>query len=198
MTLMVSQRIKTRLSRPISGFTRPNWEDEANWTAMEKEKEGVVKSPYERKRLKKSERERDLEWRRAREAARAPRIHVHLKDIAVEEGHNVKLTTNISGPELVVKWLKDGQAVERGPKFRILINEGIVVLEIIKPTGKDCGEYTCMATNNNGTAATSAIVTIYEKLKEDPTPPTFTSARGISMMARWQESPFIKDSLILL
>lgn len=126
-----------------------------------------------------SERERDREWRKAREAARRPRIHVHLKDVATEEGHNVKLMTNISGPELNIRWLKNGEPIERGPKYRISMNEGIVGLEIMRAVPNDSGEYSCSVRNNNGDAVTSAIVTIYDVIKDDPTPPTFTSARGI-------------------
>lgn len=160
-------------------YFRPNWEEEYLWKKMNEEQQGVIKSDHGKKHVKKSERERDLEWRKARAAARLPRIHVHLKDLAMEEGHNVRLMTNISGPELSIRWLKDGVAVERGPKYRILINEGIIGLEIIKATPKDSGEYTCAVSNSNGNAATTAIVTIYEVIKDDPTPPTFTSARGM-------------------
>lgn len=177
------------------GFTRPNPDEEGLWSKVGDEpKQGVIRSPYERKvRMKKSERDRFMEWRRQREAGRPPTIHVHLKDMSVKEGHNVKLMTNVSGPELIIKWTKDGDPVERGPKYRILINEGIVGLEIIKPTAKDSGEYTCMASNQNGRTATSAIVTVYELMKDDPIPPTFTSVRGMNINDKQYISSMISD-----
>lgn len=160
-------------------FTRPNPDEEGLWTKFDDGQQGVIRSGYERKKHKRlSERERDIEWQKRREAARIPRIHVHLKDITIAEGHNVRLTCNVTGPELVIRWLKNGEPIEKGPKYRILANEGIVALEIVRSVPSDSGEYTCSIRNNNGSAVTSAIVTIYEVVKDEPAPPTFTSARG--------------------
>lgn len=160
-------------------FTRPNPEDDALWTTLTEEQQGIIRSKYERKKHKKlTERERDLEWQKAREAARLPRIHSHLKDVTVEEGHNVKLTCTVTGPELNIKWYKDGNPIEKSPRVRILVNEGILSLELLRSLPTDSGEYTCSLKNNNGDASTSAILTVYEVIKDDPTPPTFTVARG--------------------
>lgn len=161
-------------------FTRPNPEDDALWSKLDEEQQGIIRAKYERKKHKKmTERERDLEFQKAREAARLPRIHAHLKDISTTEGHNVKLTCTVTGPELVIKWLKDGEPIEKSPRHRILINEGILSFEILRALPTDSGEYTCTLKNTNGDASTSSIVTIYEIIKDDPTPPTFTAVRGI-------------------
>lgn len=159
-------------------FTRPNYDEE--WTKMDADGQGVIRSTYERKQHKKlSERERDQEWQKRRESTRIPRIHTHLKDVAIEEGHNVKLTCTATGPELSIKWLRDGNPIERGPKYRILVNEGMLILEIMRALPSDSAEYTCSLGNINGEASTSAIVTVYDVIRDDPIPPTFTSARGI-------------------
>lgn len=89
------------------------------------------------------------------------------------------MTCTASGPELNIHWLKDGNPVEKSPRCRILVNEGILSLEIIRAAATDSGEYTCSLRNQNGEASTSAIVTVYEIIKDDPVPPTFISARGI-------------------
>lgn len=158
-------------------FTRPNYDEE--WTKMDGDGQGVIRSTYERKKHKKlSERERDQEWQKRRESTRIPRIHTHLKDVASEEGHNVKLTCTASGPELMIKWLRDGNPIERSPKYKILVNEGILSLEIMRALPSDSAEYTCSLSNINGEASTSAIVTVYDVIRDDPVPPTFTSARG--------------------
>lgn len=158
-------------------FTRPNYDEE--WTKMDADGQGVIRSTYERKQHKKlSERERDQEWQKRRESTRIPRIHTHLKDVAVEEGHNVRLTCTVTGPELMIKWLRDGNPLERGPKYRILANEGMLILEIMRALPSDSAEYTCSLSNINGEASTSAIVTVYDVIRDDPIPPTFTSARG--------------------
>lgn len=86
--------------------------------------------------------------------------------------------TTASGPEMNIRWLKDGNPIEKGPRIRILANEGILTLEIPNALPIDSGEYTCLIRNQNGEASTSAIVTIYEIIKDDPIPPVFISARG--------------------
>ena len=77
-----------------------------------------------------------------------------------------------------IRWLKDGNPVEKTLRTRILMNEGILILEILRAAASDSGEYTCLLTNQNGEASTSAIVTVYEIIKDDPVPPTFITARG--------------------
>lgn len=125
-----------------------------------------------------TERQRDLAFQRARDAIRLPRIHTHLRDVTLAEGHNVKLACTATGPEMSIRWLKDGVQVEKSPRLRILANEGFLSLEIINSTAADSGEYTCNFWNQNGEASTSAIVTIYEVIKDDPIPPTIVSVRG--------------------
>lgn len=162
----------------VENFTRPSL-DYGEWDKLDEAQQGIIRAQYEQKRLKKlSERERDIEWQRAREAARIPRIHVHLKDVAVPEGNNLKLTCTVAGPGMIIKWYRDGHIIERSPKYRILVNEGIVSLEIMRTTPRDSGEYCCRLHNENGDASTTAIVTVYDVIKEVPTPPTFTLARG--------------------
>lgn len=162
----------------VENFTRPSL-DFGQWDKLDAEQQGIIRAQYEQKRLKKlSERERDIEWQRAREAARIPRIHVHLKDVAVPEGNNLKLTCTVAGPGMIIKWYRDGHIIERSPKYRILVNEGIVSLEIMRTNPRDSGEYCCRLHNENGDASTTAIVTVYDVIKAVPTPPTFTLSRG--------------------
>lgn len=161
-------------------FYKPNPDEEALWSKLDEVEQGIIRSKYEPQEFKKlTERERFFAFQKARESARLPRIHSHIRDVTVSEGHNVKLTCTASGPELNIKWLKDGNPVEKMPaKNRILVNEGILSLEIFRATAADSGEYTCSLKNQNGEATTSAIVTIYEIIKDDPIPPTFVTARG--------------------
>lgn len=176
----------------VENFTRPD-NDYGEWDKYD-DQQGVIRSKYERKKHKKlSERERDIEWQKAREAARYPRIHAHLKDCAIEEGHSIKLTCTVSGPELLIKWLKDGHPLEKSPKYRVLVNEGIVSLEILRTLPSDSGEYTCSVSNNNGDASTTAIVTIYDVIKDDPTPPTFTLVRGMSLYKIYNFVTFVEN-----
>lgn len=125
-----------------------------------------------------TERERFYAFQRARENARIPRIHNHIRDVTIEEGHGIKLTCTASGPELNIRWLKDGNHIEKGPRNRILVNEGILTFEIPRALPSDSGEYTCLLRNPNGDASTSAIVTVYEIIQELPQPPVIISVRG--------------------
>lgn len=154
-------------------------EEEAKWKKLDETEQGIIRSLYEPKAFKgMTERERDFAFQRARENARIPRIYSHLKDVTLEEGQNIRLTCTASGPELNIKWLKDGNPVEKSARLRVLVNEGILCMEIIRSMPSDSGEYTCLLTNSNGDASTSAIVTIFEIVKADPQPPTFITVRG--------------------
>lgn len=146
---------------------------------MDEVEQGIIRSKYEPKEFKKmTERERFFAFQRARESARMPHIHSQIRDITIAEGHSMKLTCTASGPEMNIRWLRDGNPIEKGPRMRMLANEGILTLEIPNAMATDSGEYTCLIRNQNGEASTSAIVTIYEVIKDDPIPPTFISARG--------------------
>lgn len=74
--------------------------------------------------------------------------------------------------------MKDGEPIEKSARHRVLVNEGILSFEILRSLPTDSGEYTCSLKNNNGEASTSSIVTIYEVIKDDPTPPVITTVRG--------------------
>lgn len=160
-------------------FYKPNPEEEGLWSKLDEVEQGIIRSKYQKEEFKNlTERERFFAFQRARETARIPRLHSHIRDVTISEGNNVKLTCTASGPELNIRWYKDGVHVEKTPRTRILVNEGILTLEVIHAMASDSGEYTCSLTNQNGEAATSAIVTVYEVIKDDPIPPTIISARG--------------------
>lgn len=167
-------------------FYKTNPDEEALWSKLDEVEQGIIRSKYQPEEFKNlTERERFFAFQRARESARLPRIHSHIRDVTVSEGHNVKLTCTASGPEMSIRWLKDGIPVEKSIKNRILVNEGILSLEILRAIASDSGEYTCSLKNQNGEASTSAIVTIYEIIKDDPIPPTFISARGKLLLIRF-------------
>lgn len=173
------QKLISLFRNADDNFYQPDPEEEAKWRRLDESEQGIIRAQYEPRAFKRmTERERDMAFQRARENARIPRIHSHLKDVTIEEGHNIRLTCTASGPELNIKWLKDGNPIEKTARTRILVNEGILSLEILRALPNESGEYTCALKNNNGDASTSAIVTIYEIIKDDPTPPTFISVRG--------------------
>ena len=147
--------------------------------ALEQELERV----RERARLAKeddtmSEYEKDLEWQRQRALQRPPIIITHLKSRAAPIGTQVRMSCSVSGPDIVVRWFKDGNPIEKGHKFNFKVSEGLLSLEINDLDFKDAGEYSCVVKNRNGTMESLASLTVYENLENKPTPPTFISIKG--------------------
>ena len=62
----------------------------------------------------------------------------------------------ITDPHLQVEWLKDGEPVIVGHRFRPIHDFGYVALDIIDTISEDSGIYTCRATNLNGSAEIQA------------------------------------------
>jgi hypothetical protein len=126
-----------------------------------------------------TERDRDMEWQRQRTLLRPPLVISHLKARAAPLGSSAKLTCTVSGPELTVKWLKDGNPIEKSfEKYRFQVTETLLSLEILLLQYSDNGEYTCNIKNKNGETETSARVKVYEPLEVKPIPPTFISIKG--------------------
>lgn len=128
-----------------------------------------------------TEKQRDQEWQRLREANRLPIIHSFLSDRVAPENANVKLTLTVSGPDIQVKWFKGGEQLEKGPRAKMTVREGLLTLEIPNAVISDSGEYSCVVKNKNGDVATTCLVNVYKVIKEAAVPPTFTSIRGTQL-----------------
>lgn len=78
------------------GFYKTNPEEEALWSKMDEVEQGIIRSKYEPKEFKKlTERERFLAFQKARETARMPHIHSHIRDVTIAEGHSVSYVNHI-------------------------------------------------------------------------------------------------------
>lgn len=93
---------------------------------------------------------------------RQPYICSALRDKRVEHGANVKLSCNIGGePEPTVQWRKDGQLIESIiGRFIMEYSFGVASLEIRSVISSDAGQYSCVAINPAGQAATTATLRI--------------------------------------
>lgn len=127
-----------------------------------------------------TEKDRDLEWQRQRQLMRPPLVISHLKSRAVGIGQTAKLTCNVTGPELIVRWLKHGNPIEIKPeKYKFFNSEGLLSLEILNVKKRDEAEYTCSVKNKNGETETVATLTVYQNIDtERPVPPTFITIKG--------------------
>lgn len=127
-----------------------------------------------------TEKDRDLEWQRQRQMMRPPLVISHLKSRAVPKNSVAKLTCNVTGPGIMVRWLKNGNPIEINPsKYKFFNSEGLLSLEILNTRTKDAAEYTCFIKNKNGETSTVASVQVYDSVDtERPVPPTFVSIKG--------------------
>lgn len=127
-----------------------------------------------------TEKDRDLEWQRQRQMMRPPLVISHLKSRAVPKNSVAKLTCNVTGPGIMVRWLKNGNPIEINPsKYKFFNSEGLLSLEILNTRTKDAAEYTCFIKNKNGETSTVANVQVYDSIgTERPIPPTFVSIKG--------------------
>lgn len=127
-----------------------------------------------------TEKDRDLEWQRQRQMMRPPLVISHLKSRAVAKHTVAKLTCNVTGPSIMVRWLKNGNPIEINPKkYNFFNSEGLLSLEILNVSKSDSAEYTCFVKNKNGETSTVANLTVYDNLDIDrPVPPTFITIKG--------------------
>lgn len=127
-----------------------------------------------------TEKDRDLEWQRQRQMMRPPLVISHLKSRAVPKHTIAKLTCNVTGPSIMVRWLKNGTPIEINPKkYNFFNSDGLLSLEILDVNRKDTAEYTCLVKNKNGETSTIANLTVYDNLDVDrPVPPTFVTIKG--------------------
>lgn len=125
-----------------------------------------------------TEKEHDLEWQREREARKGPLLLCNLTPRTVVEHVPFKLTVSADGPDLQVKWLKNGAAIGKGPNNKQTATDGIFVLEMLNPTKEDTGVYTCNIKNKNGEVSTSAKISLNQVTSELVIAPTFVSVRG--------------------
>lgn len=171
---------KRRGSDSSDDFVRPDPHEEERWqriAATEGEEFMQQMRKYSiAKRV--SEKERDADWQRRREQARLPKFINFLSDRTVEAGQSVRMACAVDGPELSVKWFKDGRQLERDANHRIINNNNILVLEVCNTTILDSGEYSCQIMNQNDEVTSSCIVTIYEVFKDEPKPPSIQYIKG--------------------
>lgn len=65
-----------------------------------------------------------------------------------------------------IEWFVDGDKIKKGGRFDFLTDSDLVTLKITETSAEDEGEYKCTATNENGTATTSAELIVNGKKVE--------------------------------
>lgn len=71
------------------------------------------------------------------------------------------LLAEVAGtPPFEITWFKDNTVLRSGRKYKTLIQDQLVSLQILKFVAADAGEYQCRATNEVGSSTCSARVTL--------------------------------------
>ena len=101
------------------------------------------------------------------EPAVAPHFLTEIRSLQnLREGHRAHFEARlepITDPNLQVEWLKDGQPLMIGHRFRPIHDFGYVALDIIDTINEDSGIYTCRATNLMGTCECQAQLSCFSK-----------------------------------
>uniref|UniRef100_A0A4W3K349 Myosin-binding protein C, fast-type-like n=1 Tax=Callorhinchus milii TaxID=7868 RepID=A0A4W3K349_CALMI len=81
----------------------------------------------------------------------APKFTQPLLDRSVVAGYTTKLSCSVRGnPKPKIVWMKNKMDLSGDPKFLMRHNEGVLTLQIRKPSTFDGGKYTCKAINDLG------------------------------------------------
>jgi len=97
-----------------------------------------------------------------------------MRDRVVAEGSKVKISCFLEAKEPQVKWFKNDEPLQNGPKIRGRYSEGLCLLEINSASVEDNGEYKCWGRDESGEASTSCTLEVFENPGTGDVPPTFT------------------------
>ncbi|XP_048377395.1 myosin binding protein Ca [Stegostoma tigrinum] len=81
----------------------------------------------------------------------APKFTQPLLDRSIVAGYTAKLSCSVRGsPKPKIIWMKNKMAIVDDPKFLMYHNQGVLTLQIRKPSSFDGGMYSCKAINDLG------------------------------------------------
>ena len=86
--------------------------------------------------------------------------------IEISEGQSAHFEARLTpteDPNLKVEWLKNGEPLPTGHRYRTFHDFGIVILDILYCYAEDSGSYECRATNKLGSDTTRGSVSCSEK-----------------------------------
>lgn len=127
---------------------------------------------------KKKDEEGDATYeRRSRMPEPPPKMQLYftvgLTNRYVAVGSKVKLQAVVNGPDSTMKWQKDDQNMQYGPRVRNMNREGLAVLEFLNCQPEDSGIYTVIASNEYCKITTSAMLHVYSPSATADVAPVF-------------------------
>ena len=84
-----------------------------------------------------------------------------------------------------IEWFVDGDKIKKGGRFDFLTDGDLVTLKISETSAEDEGEYKCTATNENGTATTTAELIVNGKKSLFSFPLTVVRSRTLRLTAKY-------------
>ncbi|XP_039543175.1 myosin binding protein Ca isoform X1 [Pimephales promelas] len=87
-----------------------------------------------------------------KDMASSPKFITPLVDRSVVAGYSAAISCAVRGyPKPKIIWMKNRMIIGEDPKFLMQNNQGVLTLNIRKPSSFDGGKYTCRAINDLGT-----------------------------------------------
>uniref|UniRef100_A0A8C4ZZV4 Myosin binding protein C, fast type b n=1 Tax=Gadus morhua TaxID=8049 RepID=A0A8C4ZZV4_GADMO len=91
-----------------------------------------------------------------------------LLDRSVVAGYSTAMSCSVKGfPKPKIVWMKNKMILGGDPKYIMLNNQGVLTLNIRKPSTFDGGRYSCMAVNDLGQALVECKLEIRSKADEN-------------------------------
>ncbi|XP_068611052.1 myosin binding protein Cb isoform X2 [Brachionichthys hirsutus] len=87
-----------------------------------------------------------------KDMSRVPKFTQPLVDRSVVAGYSTAISCAVRGfPRPKITWMKNKMLLGENPKYLMTNNQGVLTLNIRKPSAFDGGKYSCMAVNDLGT-----------------------------------------------
>ncbi|XP_072351143.1 SPEG neighbor protein-like [Scyliorhinus torazame] len=122
-----------------------------------------------------------------------PRILKELKDVVLIEGSAARLDCRVSAfPDPLIRWLKNGQELKDGPKYRYMFEDpDIVALVVRDGLLSDLGKYTVTISNTFGETSDSAkiIIEVPGKIKKGPDSVKVKAGQVVKLVAHISGEP---------
>lgn len=99
------------------------------------------------------------------EVLTAPSFTKTLQPGIAKEGSTFQFECKVEGNPLpTVQWFKNGECIDNSPDYIITYNNGVAVLKFEKVYLEDKADYTCKASNQMGSAQSTANLVVTRKL----------------------------------
>uniref|UniRef100_A0AAR2LX01 Myosin-binding protein C, fast-type n=1 Tax=Pygocentrus nattereri TaxID=42514 RepID=A0AAR2LX01_PYGNA len=98
----------------------------------------------------------------------APKFTTPLVDRSVVAGYSTAISCSVRGfPKPKIIWMKNRMIIGEDPKYLMMNHQGVLTLNIRKPSTFDGGKYGCMAVNDLGQDEVECTLVVREKRESE-------------------------------